>query len=64
MASSSASRAASSSSTPPRKDYVYVPETTPYSGEPQEVFDYHSLDGKDPVICIYNGVYHCVVAAC
>lgn len=40
---------------PPRANYVYVPETMPYTGEPHSVFDYHSLDGTDPTICIDPG---------
>ena len=33
---------------------VYIPETT-FHATPQAPFRYHSLDGKDPVICIDNG---------
>ncbi|WOO86060.1 Actin-like protein arp5 [Vanrija pseudolonga] len=45
---------AGSSSTPTPDNVIYLPENH-FSGEPQPVFDYHSLDGKDPVICIDNG---------
>lgn len=33
---------------------IHFPEGT-FNPEPQPPFDYHSLDGQDPVICIDNG---------
>lgn len=49
---------ASSSSSPARENAVNVPETERFTGEPQAPYDYHSLDGRDPVICIDNGGYY------
>lgn len=33
---------------------IHFPEGS-FNAEPQPPFDYHSLDGQDPVICIDNG---------
>ncbi|WVQ93832.1 hypothetical protein IAU59_000910 [Kwoniella sp. CBS 9459] len=45
-----------SSSSPSRTNTVYIPEGG-YDAQPQPVYDYHSLDGTDPVICIDNGAH-------
>ncbi|WVQ64772.1 uncharacterized protein L199_002940 [Kwoniella botswanensis] len=48
-----------SSSRPPspsRTNIVYIPEGG-YDAQPQPPFDYHSLDGQDPSICIDNGAH-------
>lgn len=45
---------AGSSSSASQSNIVEVPEPH-YSFDPQPTFDYHSLDGKDPTICIDNG---------
>lgn len=34
---------------------IDIPEIR-FNGEPQPVFDYHSLDGQSPAICIDNGM--------
>ncbi|WWC58082.1 uncharacterized protein I303_100617 [Kwoniella dejecticola CBS 10117] len=47
---------ASSSSSPSRTNIVYIPEAG-YDAQPQPAFDYHSLDGQDPSICIDNGAH-------
>lgn len=36
-------------------DLIDLPEVR-FNGEPQPVFDYHSLDGQSPAICIDNGM--------
>lgn len=54
MSSGSGSRSATSSSSPQPDNVIKVPDPT-FPLEPQQAYDYHSLDGKDPVICIDPG---------
>ncbi|WWC66880.1 uncharacterized protein I206_100787 [Kwoniella pini CBS 10737] len=52
----SGSNHASSSSSPSPSNIVFIPEGV-YDPQPQPTFDYHSLDGQDPSICIDNGAH-------
>lgn len=55
MSSSSGERSATFSSSPQPENVIKVPEPH-FPFEPQPPYDYHSLDGKDPVICIDPGM--------
>ncbi|WVQ80378.1 hypothetical protein IAT38_002483 [Cryptococcus sp. DSM 104549] len=46
---------ASTSTTPP-SNIIYVPDAN-YDAQPQPAFNYHSLDGQSPSICIDNGAH-------
>ncbi|KAK8845440.1 hypothetical protein IAR55_006153 [Kwoniella newhampshirensis] len=46
-----------SSSTPPSQSSPIHIRDTPYDAQPQPAFNYHSLDGQDPSICIDNGAH-------
>lgn len=54
MSSPNGQASGSGDSTALPENVVEVPEPH-YDFEPQSPFDYHSLDGKDPTICIDNG---------
>lgn len=46
-----------SSSTSSRRNLLHIPEVTyPNEGQPQPAFNYRSVAGQDPVICIDNGM--------